>query len=150
MIFRQATHNDLPALLALEQAVVEAERPFNDAIKPNSATYYDLPDLIDSEQSLLLVAEQKGEVVATGYGQIRPSKASLVHESHCYLGFMFVAPHFRGKGLNQQILDKLIAWSKNLDVNHFYLDVYAQNHAAIRAYEKAGFTSNMIEMKLNL
>ena len=30
------------------------------------------------------------------------------------------------------------------------LDVYAENQAAIRAYEKAGFKSNLIEMSISL
>ena len=148
MQIRQATLSDVNALLALEQAVVNAERPFNSAIKAQGARYYDIPALITDDDSYLLVAEDNGAIVATGYVQIRQSKPSLVHNVHGYLGFMSVAPAYRGMGLNKQIIDTLMAWAESKQVFDFYLDVYADNRAAINAYEKVGFQPSMLEMKL--
>lgn len=148
MQIRQATLSDVNALLALEQAVVDAERPFNSAIKAQGARYYDIPALITDDDSYLLVAEDNGAIVATGYVQIRQSKPSLEHNVHGYLGFMYVAPAYRGMGLNKQIIDTLMAWAESKQVFDFYLDVYADNRAAINAYEKVGFQSSMLEMKL--
>ena len=148
MQIRQATLSDVNALLALEQAVVDAERPFNSAIKAQGARYYDIPALITDNDSYLLVAEDNGAIVATGYVQIRQSKPSLEHNVHGYLGFMYVAPAYRGMGLNKEIIDTLMAWAESKQVFDFYLDVYADNRAAINAYEKVGFQSSMLEMKL--
>lgn len=148
MQFRQATLSDVNALLALEQAVVDAERPFNSAIKAQGARYYDIPALITDDDSHLLVAEDNGAIVATGYVQIRQSKPSLEHNVHGYLGFMYVAPAYRGMGLNKEIIDTLMAWAESKQVFDFYLDVYAENRAAINAYEKVGFQPSMLEMKL--
>ena len=148
MQFRQATLSDVNVLLALEQAVVDAERPFNSAIKVQGARYYDIPALITDDDSHLLVAEDNGAIVATGYVQIRQSKPSLEHNVHGYLGFMYVAPAYRGMGLNKEIIDTLMAWAESKQVFDFYLDVYADNRAAINAYEKVGFQSSMLEMKL--
>ena len=148
MQFRQATLSDVNALLALEQAVVDAERPFNSAIKAQGARYYDIPALVTDDDSYLLVAEDNGAIVATGYVQIRQSKPSLEHNVHGYLGFMYVAPAYRGMGLNKQIIDTLMAWAESKQVFDFYLDVYAENRAAINAYEKVGFQPSMLEMKL--
>ena len=148
MQIRQATLSDVNALLALEQAVVDAERPFNSAIKAQGARYYDIPALVTDDDSYLLVAEDNGAIVATGYVQIRQSKPSLEHNVHGYLGFMYVAPAYRGMGLNKEIIDTLMAWAESKQVFDFYLDVYADNRAAINAYEKVGFQSSMLEMKL--
>ena len=148
MQFRQATLSDVNALLALEQAVVDAERPFNSAIKAQGARYYDIPALVTDDDSYLLVAEDNGAIVATGYVQIRQSKPSLEHNVHGYLGFMYVAPAYRGMGLNKEIIDTLMAWAESKQVFDFYLDVYAENRAAINAYEKVGFQPSMLEMKL--
>lgn len=137
-------------LLKLEQAVVEAERPFNVAIKHEGAIYYDLRNLLENENSHLLVAEVNNEIIGTGYTLIQTSKKSLVHTKHAYLGFMYVAPAHRGKGINKLILNSLIDWSKTKNVSDFYLDVYEKNDAAIRAYEKAGFEKSMIEMKMHI
>lgn len=148
MQFRQATLSDVNALLALEQAVVDAERPFNSALKAQGARYYDIPALITDDDSYLLVAEDNGAIVATGYVQIRQSKPSLEHNVHGYLGFMYVAPAYRGMGVNKQIIDTLMVWAESKQVFDFYLDVYAENRAAINAYEKVGFQPSMLEMKL--
>ena len=74
MIFRVATLEDLFRLEQSEQAVVEAERPFNDALKAQQARYYDLPFLIADSQTYLLVVEHQATIIATGYVQIRTSK----------------------------------------------------------------------------
>ena len=148
--FREAKINDIPKLLELEQCVVEAERPFNASIKSEGAYYYDLEQLITSDNALLLVVEIGNEIAATGYAQIRDSKPSLVHEQHSYLGFMYVSPQFRGQGINSILIEKLIEWSKLKGVNTFYLDVYSENQSAIKAYEKVGFKSSLVEMKLTL
>lgn len=149
MEIRNATPQDIPVLRELEQNVIEAERPFNDAIKPEDAVYYDLEHLIASPDSQLLVIENEGQIVATGYIQIRSSKPSLSHAQHGYLGFMYVTPQMRGRGLNKQVMDALVGWGQSKHVRDFYLDVYAGNSAAIKAYEKAGFASSLIEMKLS-
>jgi len=149
MIFREAKLEDLPQLLKLEQGVVEAERPYNSAIKSEGASYYDIPYLIEDEQSYMLVLEHEGEIIATGYSQIRTSKKSLKHDQHAYLGFMFVVAEHRGKGINKQLMEKLLDWSQQQGIDDFYLDVYAQNQSAIKAYEKLGFAPCLVEMRLS-
>jgi GNAT superfamily N-acetyltransferase len=74
----------------------------------------------------------------------------MEHEYHSYLGFMYVDPAYRGKGINKLILNSLKCWSKAKNVNHLYLEVYADNKPAVRAYEKAGFENNLIEMRIAL
>lgn len=150
LAYREANISDIDNLKALEQCVIEAERPFNNSIKTEGAFYYDLVDLITQDRSVVMIGESAGKIVATGYIQIRPSKPSLDHDEHGYLGFMYVKPEFRGQGINKTLLDSLINWGKAKGISDFYLDVYAENASAISAYEKAGFTPSIIEMKLNI
>ena len=150
LTIRKATLNDLEALLELEQAIIAAERPFNATIKKSNCTYYNLNDFITDDNTHLLVAELDNEIIASGYSQVRVSGNSLNHEQHAYLGFMYVVEQYRGRGINKQLMDALIAWSKSRDIRDFYLDVYSENSAAIRAYEKAGFSKCFVEMKINL
>jgi len=149
MNFREAVINDIEQLLALEQKVVEAERQYNASIKKGKPLYYDMKNLISNSDSYLIVAEDKGKIVGTGYAQIQLSKACLQHEKHAYLGFMYVSEQYRGKGLNKKIFDRLISWNKKQGVNDHYLEVYSANSSAIRAYDKMGFKPCLIEMKLN-
>jgi ribosomal protein S18 acetylase RimI-like enzyme len=150
LTLRKASIKDHSALLALEQKVIEAERPFNSTIRPEGAIYYDLEQLLTNEDSHVAVAEREGHIIATGYAQIRASKQSLKHERHTFMGFMYVSPEYRGLGINRQIITSLIGWSKEQGVQDFYLDVYIGNEAAINAYEKVGFVKSIIEMKINL
>ena len=122
---------------------------FNNSIRAEGATYYDLEGLIASDDAHLLVAELDDDIVACGYARIDASKPAFVHTEHCYLGFMYVSPGQRGKGLNGVIMERLMAWSTERGVNDFYLDVYSDNAAAIRAYEKLGFVTHKVEMKLH-
>ena len=150
MKFREAQQQDLPQLLSLEQAIIAAERPFNPLIKHQTTHYYDINAMLNNDNVCLLVAEMDTDIVATGYARIESSKTSLTHDKHAYLGFMYVKPEQRGQGLNKRIIDQLILWSKQQNVYHFYLDVYAGNESAIKAYEKVGFKPALLEMNLSL
>ena len=148
LIIREARIEELDCLLALEQKVIAAERPFNHNLKISDVTYYEIEHLITDRDSCMLVAEVENRIVATGYAQLRESKVSLDHTQHSYLGFMFVEPEARGRGVNKKILAALITWSKSKGANNLYLDVYTDNDAAISAYRKMGFEKSMLEMKL--
>lgn len=87
----------------------------------------------------LVIGEVSGDIIATGYVQVRKSKPALDHDSHGYLGFMYVVEKYRRLGLNKVILRDLVSWGQQQGVTNFYLEVYAENNSAIRAYEKFGF-----------
>lgn len=146
-IIRQATQQDMPTLLQFEQGIVTAERPFDETLKPGHINYYDLSAIIESPDAEVLVAEQDGCIVASGFVEILTAKPHLNHERYGHLCFMFAVPECRGQGLNKMIIDALIAWCKEQGVCEVRLDVYAGNGAAIKAYEKAGFCSHLIEMR---
>ena len=147
---RKATLTDLPVLLDLEQGVIEAERPMDPTIQEGKITYYDIPELITSEESEVYVVEIDNRIVASGYAKIKDDRHYLKHHKQGYLGFMFVQKDHRGKGLNKLILDALFKWCKERHIFEIRLDVYEENSAAIKAYEKAGFKKHMINMRLNL
>jgi GNAT superfamily N-acetyltransferase len=147
---RPATLHDMGTLLRFEQGVILAERPFDPMLRDDPIHYYDLHGLITSDDSELLVAELAGHIIASGYVRIEPSKPYLRHEVHGYLGFMYVVPEHRGKGVNRLIISGLKAWCRLRDVTELRLEVFVENLAAVRAYEKEGFTKHMIEMRVGL
>ena len=150
MILREAIPADISRLLELEQCVIEFERPLNSSLKSSNTFYYDLPHMLSADDTNLIVVEDSGNIIGTGYAQIRISKECLVHEKHSYIGFMFVSPNHRGQGLAQRIMERLTEWSEEKGVKDIYMDVYAQNESAIKAYNKAGFEPCLLEMKLCL
>lgn len=151
MIVRPAGLHDLEILLRFEQALIEAERPFDPAIRRGGdVRYYDLSELIGSPDSEVVVAEIDDAVVGCGYARIEPSNTYLRHPKHSYLGFMYVVPEHRGKGVNKRILDALERWSVEQGVTEMKLEVYLGNKSAIRAYEKSGYEGILIEMRKSL
>jgi GNAT superfamily N-acetyltransferase len=151
IIVRKATLEDHPILRDFELAIIEAERPYGDTLAegPN-VTYYDLKELILSDQALVLVAEVSGKIVSSGYAKIRESKPFYTHKLYSYLGFMYTLPEYRGKGINKMIIDELIIWSKEQGLTEVRLQVYLHNEPAMQAYRKSGFLDNILEMRQSI
>lgn len=148
MIVRQAKIEEIETLLEFEQGIVTAERPFNPCLKEGEIHYYDLAKLIESPQSSVFVAELDDELIASGYVLEKEAVDYLKHDRYAYLGFMFVKPEHRGKGVNQKILDALLNWAKERGLTEIRLEVFSENQPAIKAYEKAGFKSLLLEMRM--
>ena len=146
---RPAELADLETLLTFEQGIILAERPLDSTLKEGEIHYYDLAALIEKPDAEVLVAVAGQELVGSGYALIMPSVDYRTHDLHAYLGFMYVRPEFRGRGINQLVLDGLIAWATARGVFEIQLEVYPNNDAAVRAYEKAGFQPNLLRMRLD-
>ncbi|MBL7839746.1 MAG: GNAT family N-acetyltransferase [Cyclobacteriaceae bacterium] len=144
---RQATPSDKPILLQFEQGVIEAERPYDPTLTRENTIYYDIDEMIRAPHIELLVAEVNGKLAGCGYARIESSKQYLQHRQHAYLGFMYVTPEHRGKGINQKIIEALKDWAVGQGVHELRLEVYVQNESAIKAYEKIGFVRHMYEMR---
>ncbi|UWX60428.1 GNAT family N-acetyltransferase [Chryseobacterium oranimense] len=151
MITREATEQDLKVLLEFEQGIVTAERPFNSTLIDGEIHYYDLLKLIQAEDAFVLIAEENDEIVASGYARIKkPDNNYSNFDHYAYLGFMYVKPEHRGKGVNKLILDGLLNWAKSKDISEVRLDVYSHNESAVKAYEKAGFDSLLTTMRMKI
>lgn len=150
MIIRPAQMDDLDTLLTFEQGVITAERPYDPTLKEDPITYYDIHDLIHSPLAEILVAEIDNQLVGCGYAKIKEAKPNRKHRQFAYLGFMYVIPHYRGKGINQAILTGLIQWTRQQGLHELRLEVYVGNGSALKAYTKAGFMPLVQEMRLDL
>ena len=150
IIIRKASLKDLDILLRFEQGVINAERPSDSTLKDGLIHYYDIEEMITASHIELLVAELDGHVIGSGYARIENSKPYLKHKRHAYLGFMYVDPDYRGRGVNRKIIERLKQWSISQDITEMRLDVYYNNLTAIKAYVGAGFTKHMVEMRMGL
>jgi len=71
-----------------------------------------------------------------------------VFAEYDYIGFMYVVPEERGKGINKLILEALVSWARSKGITEIRIEVYAENASAIKAYQKAGFASLLTTMRL--
>jgi ribosomal protein S18 acetylase RimI-like enzyme len=146
---REAKIEDLSLLLEFERSLIEYEKKFTPNLKKRSFSYYNLRAYIENPEISVVVAEQKNELIASGYALVKKNKAYKNPEYYVLLGFMYVIPKQRGAGVNKMIIDYLLNWGKSRGYSEFQLDVYAQNESAIRAYKKAGFTFETFTMRIN-
>lgn len=147
---RTARLEDLDTLLQFEQGVIAAERPFDETLKEGSIHYYDLKAMIESPGAEVVLAKVDGKIAGSGYARIENSKPYNRHTQHAYLGFMYVPPQYCGRGINGKIIEALKSWAKSKGITELRLDVYHENEAAIKAYEKAGFSKLLVNMRLGL
>jgi GNAT superfamily N-acetyltransferase len=147
---RRAALNDLETLLEFEQGIAAFERPFDPTLKDGEIHYYDLAQLISAPDAEVLVAHIGSELIGSGYAKILDAKDYLKHRQYAHLGFMYVRPQHRGKGVNQMILQALKQWCLENKITEMRLEVYNDNKQAIKAYAKAGFTPNLLEMRIDL
>ncbi|WP_212003162.1 GNAT family N-acetyltransferase [Chitinophaga sp. HK235] len=151
IIVRKAVKEDLPLLLTFEQGIITEERPFDPTLRDGEIHYYDIAKMIEAEHVEVAVAVAGDKIVGSGYARIEPaSRPYLKHAKQAYLGFMYVDPSYRGKGINGKILAFLKEWAYLQDVLELRLGVYSDNEGAVRAYEKAGFEKHLIEMRMDL
>ncbi len=148
LTIRVATADDLPVLRLFQQAIVSAERPFDPTLKPGELHYYDLEALLMEPQTRLLVATDGAQIVASSYARLRPAMPYLRHPRYAYLGFMYVEPAYRGRGISGRLMEALRQWAQAQGVTELRLEVYAANEPALKAYEKFGFRPHMLEMRL--
>jgi len=147
---RKATLTDLPILLEFEQGIINFEKPFDVTLKDEKISYYDIKAMILSDIVEVIVAVDNERVVGSGYARIEEAKPYLKHAKFVYLGFMYVENSHRGKGINKLVIDALHTWAVSNKIYEVRLDVYADNPGAIRAYEKAGFKSFLVNMRRGL
>jgi len=150
VIIRRANLDDLPTLLEFEQGIAAFERPLDSTLKEGEIHYYDLAELIAIPDAEVLVAQLDEELIGSGYARIFKAKDYQKHLQYAHLGFMYVKPAHRGKGVNNKILEALKHWCLENNINEMRLEVYHNNDGAIRAYEKAGFKANLLEMRIGL
>jgi GNAT superfamily N-acetyltransferase len=148
VVIRQAVESDLETLLQFEQALIEAERPFDPTIRNGPLHYYDLKEFILSKEAEVVVAVADGRIVSSGYGITKAARPYLDHKEYAYLGFMYTLPKYRGKGINGKIIETLTAWALSRGLEEVRLTVYDDNAPAIAAYEKVGFKKHIIEMRI--
>ncbi|MEL6110490.1 MAG: GNAT family N-acetyltransferase [Planctomycetota bacterium] len=147
---RSATLDDVPMLRRFEQGIVAAERPFDPTLRPDPITYHDLESLIASPDAEVAVAESREKPIGCGFARKRASRHYTEPPFHAHLGFMYVEPDARGEGVNRLILDHLFAWARRNGLTETRLTVYPDNAPAVRAYEKAGFTAHLLEMRMGI
>ncbi len=68
IVTRPATPADLSILLTFEQGIIAAERPYDQTLRPDPISYYDIGELIASPEAEVIVAELDGVLIGSPPG----------------------------------------------------------------------------------
>ena len=87
-------------------------------------------DIVLADSPLWLDAD--GAIIAMAMLGVRADRA--------WLGGFGIAPPYRGRGLSHQLIHEVIERGRRLRLREIVLEVITTNTAAIRTYQRAGFT----------
>ena len=145
--FRQATAEDLPAIVAmLAEDSLGATRESPDDLTPYRAAFDRLA--ADPAQQVL-VADRDGEVVGTLQLTLIPG-LSRKGATRTLIEAVRVRSSERGSGLGTRLIEHAIEESRRLGADLVQLTSDAARADAHRFYERLGFTGSHVGFKLNL
>lgn len=153
LLFRPATHSDIPTLCGLLEELFTLESDFQpDKHKQTQA----LQRLIDKSEGgtdqpacVVWVAEHGGQVIGMCSLQVLISTAEggdvgLVED-------VILDADFRGQGIGQQMLRRLEIWACEHGLTRLQLLADAQNASANAFYERQGWNRmQMLALRKNL
>lgn len=151
-MIRKAELRDIPALgrLLYEVHKVHSDvRP--DLFKAGARKYTDeqLEEILQSGERPVFVAEQDGQVV--GYAFCIPKQfvgdRSMTDVRTLYIDDLCVDEAARGKHIGTKLYDFVLDFAKRQGYYNVTLNVWADNKAAVKFYEKIGLRIQKIGME---
>ena len=105
--------------------------------------------LADNEAAVF-VAERHGRICGYVYAAIEPRNWKELREEAGFIHDLVVDAAARGSGVGRQLMEAALAWLRERGAARVILWTAAQNEAARRLFERAGFRRTMIEMTREL
>jgi ribosomal protein S18 acetylase RimI-like enzyme len=145
---RQATPEDVPALVALFQELDRMQSDWR-VFTPRPGFYDEVglkyKEAMSTENAVVLVAEDEGEIVGMSYGEVRiPSRFS--DERALELSGVVVRTGYRGRGVGRALVQEAARFAGELGVEWIELKTFAPNQGAMAFWEGLGFTPRVVQM----
>ena len=147
MIVREATRDDLPAIVALLHE--DVIREIDESQVPPEAYAEAFDEITSDAHQRLLVGEVDGEVVATG--QLTWVRhLTYVGGLMCQVESVRIRSDLRGRGLGRALMEHVIELAEARGAARVELTTHAQRVRAREFYEELGFVASHVGMKLYL
>ncbi len=148
MKVRQATPEDVPALVALFQELDRMQSDWR-VFTPRPGFYDEVgakyQEAMQTENAVVLVAEDEGEIVGMAYGEVRiPSRFS--DERALELSGVVVRTGYRGRGVGRALVQEAARFAGEMGVEWVELKTFAPNQGAMAFWEGLGFTPRVVQM----
>jgi len=149
-MIRQAIENDLPAIVQMI-ANDELGKLREDYQVPLPQKYHDAFELIktDANQELVVMENESGQIIGTlqlSFIQYLTYQGGI----RAQIEAVRVLEKYRGKGIGRQLFEWAIQRAIEKGAHIVQLTTDKKRPEAIQFYEKLGFTSSHVGMKLHL
>jgi GNAT superfamily N-acetyltransferase len=154
VIVRRAEPHDTAALGELGIALMRTHYAFDDRrfLEPTTADAGGyarfLESQLDDDDSVVMIAEQRGRIVGYVYAAIEPLSWKELRDECGFIHDLLVSDDARGRGVGESLLDAAIQWLDERGMPRVVLGTAAQNETARRLFERRGFRPTMVEMTL--
>jgi len=106
--------------------------------------------LLESEDSLVLVALDNEQVVGYSIAEIKEYPPAFLTEKHGFISDMAVKSDYRRKGAGQLLLNEVLKWFDSKKVNRIELHVTSKNKIGYSFWKKHGFRDYKHILYLNM
>ncbi|HCA47058.1 MAG TPA: hypothetical protein DEP45_06715 [Armatimonadetes bacterium] len=143
-IRRFSLRKDLETVLEFQFEVYEGNFPGFRVDKSFRDDYTrDLRRAAGDPNEMLYVLEEDRQLVGFIWGAMM---ATLVDDRVGYIKNVYVAPHLRGTGEAQRLMDAIEDWMWDQDAEKIMLDASVVNARAVAFYEKLGYDVERVRM----
>ena len=133
---RQLSSDDKDALLSFFQSVPEEDRFYLNSDVTAPRVIREFTERIDLSQTIPLVAERGGEIIADATLH-RSRRAARRHVGELRI---VVAPEYRGRGLGVRLIREFVQIGRDLDLRRLVFELVSdRQQPAIEAAQAAGF-----------
>ena len=142
---------DLPAVGALAARLVRMHHDFDERrflwIEDPERGYASwLATQLDSDATLLLVAEDEAGVAGYVYARLEPRSYDELLDACVKLHDVYVDERARRRGLGEALVRETVRLAKARGAPRVVLITAVQNEAAQRMFRRLGFRATMLEM----
>jgi ribosomal protein S18 acetylase RimI-like enzyme len=145
---RRARDPDIPAISALFAELDGLQHDWR-VFTPRPGFYDGVAEkyrqALTTDDALVLVAEDEGEIVGMAYGEIQvPSRFS--DERALDVSGVVVRAGHRGRGVGRALVAEAAGFAAENGVGHVTLNTFAQNASAMGFWEAMGFSARVVQL----
>ena len=142
---RPARRGDGPGLYAAWQNLrlhnAEVDRRVIPAVVTQSEFVADFEQLLERPRSVAFVAERGDALAGFIAGNIERNLPDRLPEEHATVGYLWVEPAFRRRGLARLLFEEVAGWARDQEgISHFEMAVLSADSAAAGFWRSIGFT----------
>jgi ribosomal protein S18 acetylase RimI-like enzyme len=97
--------------------------------------------------NILFGALDREQLVGFLHGSLRLLPAYLQGPLVGVIGHLYVRPNYRGHGIARDLVDRAQQWMASCKVSSVELQVLVENQAGLEFWRKAGFQSELLQMR---